>query len=59
MAAVHQGVQHVIFIVKENRATTRSWEIWKSQWRPNFDGVWPGNHAESAQSGETFVTLTT
>jgi len=30
MAAVRSGIQHVIYILKENRATTRFWEIWKS-----------------------------
>jgi len=51
------GVQHVISSSRRTGATTRSWRSGSRQWRPNFDGVWPGNHAESAQSGENLRHL--
>ena len=49
MAAVHEGVQHVIYILKENRTYDQILgDLGRGNGDPDFGSVWTGDHAESA-----------
>ena len=52
MAAVRQGIQHVIFIIKENRTYDQVLgDLPVGNGDPEFGAVGKGDHAESAQPG--------
>jgi phospholipase C len=49
MAAVQQGIQHVIYILKENRTYDQILgDLGRGNGDPALAAVWTGDHAQSA-----------